>query len=378
VSELPIARPLFGAEEEAAVARVLRSGWVMQGPEVEAFERELAAFCDAPFACAVSSGTAALELALRAAGVQPGDEVVTVSHSFIATANAIRLCGATPVFVDIERDTLNLDARLLDAAIGPRTRAVLLVHQLGMPADLPAVVAFCEQRGLALVEDAACALGSEHEVKGAWERIGRPRGAMACFSFHPRKLVTTGEGGMVTTRDAALDTRVRRLRQHGADPRGHFLETAPNFRLTDLQAAVGRVQLQRLPAQLAERRAQVERYRRGLAALPVDFPVEPAGRLSNWQTLCVSVQPRLGRPDAQAVVDALAAEGIGARRGVQNAHEQPAYADPSSHRVAGSLVESERAARHGLCLPLFPGLAGADIDRVVASLGRALQRGRSA
>jgi dTDP-4-amino-4,6-dideoxygalactose transaminase len=360
---------VFSADEEAALARVLRSGWIMQGPEVEAFEAELATFCDARYVCAVSSGTAALHLALLAVGVAPGDEVVTVSHSFIATANAIRLCGATPVFVDIERDTLDLDATRVDAAIGPRTRAVLVVHQLGMPADLLALVALCTRRGIALVEDAACALGSEIEIASAWERIGRPRGAAATFSFHPRKLVTTGDGGAVTTRDAAIDARVRRLRQHGADPRGVFLESAPNYRLTDLQAAVGRVQLGRLPAQLTERRAQVERYRGALASLPIDFPVEPTGRLCNWQSLCVRL--RAGT-DAQGVVDALANEGIHARRGVQNAHEQPAYADPASHRVSGTLEESERAAREGLCLPLYPGLAEDDIKRVQSALSAIL------
>ncbi len=195
-----------------------------------------------------------------------------------------------PVFVDIERETLNMDATRVDAALGPRTRAVLVVHQLGMPADLLALVALCARRDVALVEDAACALGSEIELANSWERIGRPRGAAATFSFHPRKLVTTGDGGAVTTRDAAIDARVRRLRQHGADPRGVFLESAPNYRLTDLQAAVGRVQLGRLPAQLSERRAQVEQYRSALAQVPVDFPVEPAGRLSNWQSLCVRLR----------------------------------------------------------------------------------------
>jgi dTDP-4-amino-4,6-dideoxygalactose transaminase len=157
------------------------------------------------------------------------------------------------------------------------------------------------------------------------------------------------------------------------DPHGRFLESASNHRLSDLQAAVGRVQLSRLPVQLVERRAQVEQYRAHLSALPVDFPVEPPGRLSNWQSLCVRLPTQI---DAQGVVDALAQDGIGARRGVQNAHEQPAYADPRSHRVVGALTESERAARHGLCLPLFPGLAEADIARVAASLRAAIERPR--
>ena len=366
---IPIARPLFGAEEEAAAMRVLRSGWIMQGDEVAAFEREVGAYAGAPLACAVSSGTAALHLALLAVGVSPGDEVIAPSHSFIATANAIVLCGATPVFVDIDRETFNLDARLVDAAISPKTRAVLAVHQLGMPADLAALVAICDRAGVALVEDAACAIGSEINLDGAWEKIGRPRGVAACFSFHPRKLITTGDGGVVTTRDAAIDARVRRLRQHGADPRGTFVEPGLNYRMTDLQAAVGRVQLGRLPSILVERRAQVERYRTKLAAIGLAAPVEPAGRTSNWQSLCVRIPAEVTQT---AVLDALAAQGIGARPSVSNAHEQPAYADPHSHRVVGSLDESERAARHAICLPLYPGMDDATVDRVVDRLAVAV------
>ncbi len=366
---IPIARPLLGLEEEQAVTRVLRSGWLMQGPEVEAFERELAAYVGAEHACAVSSGTAALHLALLAVGVSPGDEVVTVSHSFIATANAIRLCGATPVFVDIERATLDIDPRLVEVAIGPRTRAVLAVHQLGMPCELEALVALCARAGVALVEDAACAIGSEVAIAGQWEKIGRPRGALATFSFHPRKILTTGDGGMIVTRDAALDARVRRLRQHGMDPGGRFLEVAPNYRMSDLQAAVGRVQLGRLPQMLAERRAQVERYRVRLAPLGLVVPVEGANARSNWQTLCVRL--RADRA-VEPVLAMLASAGIHARRGVSNAHEQPAYADPASHRVAGPLTESEWAYREALCLPLYPGMTESELDRVVTALERAL------
>ena len=362
---IPIARPQLGVEEEEAALRVLRSGWIMQGPEVAAFERELSTFVDAPYACAVSSGTAALHLALIAVGVGPGDEVVAPSHSFIATANAVRLCGATPVFVDIQQGTYNLDARLLMDAITSQTRAVLVVHQLGMPAELGEIVAHCEMRGVALVEDAACALGSEIKLGEHWERIGRPRGAAACFSFHPRKLVTTGDGGMITTRDAAIDERVRRLRQHGADPRGTFLEPAFNYRMTDLQAAVGRVQLGRLPGLLTERRAQVERYRAALVPLGLEVPVEPVDRLSNWQSLCVRLPTAL---DPAAIVDALAAEQIGVRRGVSNAHEQPAYEAKGCYRAAGALLLSERAWRHGLCLPMYPGMTDDEIARVVAAL----------
>src|ERR1700744_6274219 len=253
--DVPMARPFLGVEEEAAAARVLRSGWIMQGPEVAAFEREFGDFVGAPHACAVSSGTAALHLGLLAVGVRPGDEVITVSHSFVATANSVRYCGATPVFVDIEPESYNIDPAQIEAAIGPRTRAILCVHQLGQPCDLRAIVALARRRGLALVEDAACAAGSEIEWEGRWERIGKPPGRVACFSFHPRKLITTGDGGMVTTRDPALDERMRAWRSHTAAAG----QVGFNYRLTDVQASIGRVQLLRLPGLLAERQGLVDR-----------------------------------------------------------------------------------------------------------------------
>src|SRR5688572_25602194 len=212
---IPIARPSLGQDEAAAVNRVLASGWITQGPEVAAFEREFAEYVGAPHACAVSNCTTALHLSLLVAGVQPGDEVITVSHSFIATANAVRHAGAIPVFVDVERDTWNIDPALIERSITPTTKAILAVHQIGMPCDLGRLVSLAEQRRIPLIEDAACAIGSEVRWQDEWTRIGRPHGDIACFSFHPRKILTTGDGGMITTRHAAWDQRCRLLRQHG-------------------------------------------------------------------------------------------------------------------------------------------------------------------
>src|SRR5436190_22175267 len=212
---IPVARPWMDEQEAAAGRRAILSGWVRQGPEVAAFEREFAEAVGAAHACASSSCTTALHLALLAAGVGPEDEVITVSHSFIASANAIRYCGATPVFVDIDLATFNIDPALVDAAVGPRTKAILAVHQIGMPCDLPALTAIAARHGVPLVEDAACAVGSELEWQGGWQRIGRPHGDVACFSFHPRKLLSTGDGGMLTTDNTDLDRRFRLLRQHG-------------------------------------------------------------------------------------------------------------------------------------------------------------------
>src|SRR5215510_8419698 len=183
LTRIPITAPWLDEQELAAVARPLKSGWLTQGPEVAAFEREFAAYVGAPYACAVSNCTTALHLALLALGVGPGDEVITVSHSFIATANAIRYSGATPVFVDIDLATFNIDPALVEAAIGPRTKAILAVHQIGMPCDLAALTAIAARHGVPLVEDAACAVGSEVEWHGRWQRIGRPHGDISCFSF---------------------------------------------------------------------------------------------------------------------------------------------------------------------------------------------------
>jgi dTDP-4-amino-4,6-dideoxygalactose transaminase len=193
--QIPVAKPVLDEQEVEAVRRVILSGWVTQGPEVAAFEQEFAEFVGAAHACAVSNCTTALHLALLAVGVTAGDEVITVSHSFIATANAIRYCGATPVFVDVEADGFNIDPDEIEAAITPRTKAIICVHQLGMPCDLHRIVEIATRHSIPVIEDAACATGSEIFWKGRWEKIGKPHGDIACFSFHPRKVVTTGTAG---------------------------------------------------------------------------------------------------------------------------------------------------------------------------------------
>ena len=380
-ARIPIVRPSLGDEEIAAVSRVIRSGWLSQGPEVAAFEREFAAAVGTVHAVAMANCTVALQAALIAVGVEPGDDVITVSHSFVATANAVVAAGARPVFVDVRPGTLGMDPAALERAITPRTRAILCVHQIGIPCDLERIMAIADARGLPVVEDAACAIGSELRWQGRWERIGRPRGLVACFSFHPRKVVTTGDGGMLTTGDDAIAARLRLLRQHAmtiSDTARHesqtvvfeqYLEPAFNFRMTDLQAAIGRVQLARLDDIVAERRRLASVYQEAFRAHPVlDVLVEEPWSRTNWQSYPVFLRQGSGVTQA-AAMQHLYDQGIACKRGIGNAHQEPAYAGRSNWAKAASesLAESERLRDRTMLLPLFHGMSREEQDRVIAA-----------
>ncbi len=394
--DIPVAKPWTDAREVEAVERVIRSGWVTQGPEVAAFEKEFASFVGAPFACAVSSCTTALHLALLAVGVAPGDEVITVSHSFIATANSIRYCGAIPVFVDVDPFTFNINPSLIESVISPRTRAILCVHQMGMPCDLEAICEVAKRHGLFVIEDAACAAGSEILWKGRWEKIGKPHGDIACFSFHPRKILTTGDGGMLTTNREEWDRKFRLWRQHGMTVpdsvrhRAHevifesYDSLGFNYRMTDIQAAFGREQLKKLPDMLTKRRLQVSRYKVLLKDVPgLGLPQEPPWARSNWQSFCVRLQDNMNQRD---VMQSLLEKGIASRRGIMCAHREPAYEKekwscgdgPGSCGCAPNtclkLRESEQAQDHCIILPLFHEMTEEDQKRVAEAVREVCQR----
>ena len=370
---VPVARPSFGAREERAVVEVLRSGWVSQGPRVAEFERRFAQYVGAPEALAVSSCTTALHLALMAAGIRPGDEVLCPSLSFIATANAIVYAGARPVFVDIDPLTFNLDPVRIESAITGRTKAILVVHQIGLPCTLNEISEIATRRGLVVIEDAACAIGSEYDGR----LIGRPHALMACFSFHPRKILTTGEGGMITTSDRDTAARLRRMRQHAmnvSDLARHsankvvfesYDEIGYNYRMTDLQAALGLVQLERLPEMLARRRSIAMRYSTRLAAIPwLIVPTEPQNCRHNFQSYMVRL-----RADAPVNRDELMQEllnrGVSSRKGIMAIHRERPYLDEKWETL---LPVTNLVTDTALVLPLFYEMTDEEQDYVIDCL----------
>jgi dTDP-4-amino-4,6-dideoxygalactose transaminase len=366
---IPVMRPWLGEEEAAAAAEAVSSGWVAQGPRVVEFEVAFAAAIGAGYAVAVSSCTAALHLALVVAGIEPGDEVVVPSLSFIATANAVRYVGAVPKFADVDEATQNLTSATVEECLTGRTRAVILVDQAGVPADLDAMRELCAARGITVVEDAACAIGSVYR--------GQPVGAradLAAFSFHPRKLLTTGEGGMLVTPDEEVAARIRRLREHGMDVSAaqrhasrqpvieHYTELGFNYRMTDVQAAIGLVQLRKLDQLVARRRGLAQRYQTLLAGIPgLRTVADPAYGTTNYQSFWVLLSD--GFPISRdELLLRLAEAGVSARRGIMAAHLEPAYVD----YPAPPLPVTERLTTSSLILPLFHDLTQEEQNSVVS------------
>jgi perosamine synthetase len=369
---IPITRLALGDAEAAAAAAVVRSGWLMNGPQTAEFERLVAEYVGAEHAVAVSSCTTGLHLSLIAAGIGPGDEVICPSFSFIATANAIRYCGATPVFVDIDPRTYNIDPDLIEAAVTPRTRAILPVSQIGLPADIPGVMTVAARHGLAVIEDAAPSLGATVH--------GRRLGALSdltCFSFDARKILTTGEGGMVTTNDGAAAERIRRLRAHAASvstadrdrAQKVVLETYPevgfNHKITDIQSAIGVVQMSRVAEIVTERQRLGRRYGELLAGQDgVETPYVPDGFTHVYQSY--NVRLHTDRTQEEVMV-AMMELGIATRR-IFAIHTQPAYADLPT----GRLPHTDEAAARTILLPMFVGLTDDEQDQVVNALDKCL------
>jgi perosamine synthetase len=370
-------RPFFGAEEEQAVVAVLRSGWVAGGPRLVAFERRFAMLCGARHAVGVSSWTTGAFLVLKALGIGPGDEVLVPSLTFIASVNVISHAGATPVFVDVDPATYNIDVDDACRKIGPRTKAIMPVDQLGMPCEIDRILTLAQQHDLLVLQDAACALGSRFR--------GDPVGYLspvAAFSLHARKVVTTGEGGIIVTNDAEFAARLRRLRHQGmssSDFERHqatattfesYPEIGYNFRMTDIQAAIGLCQLDRLDEMLAARRRVAERYTAFLSNHPyLEPPFVPPHVTPNWQSYQIRVRAS-GRFDRNGLMEALHAAGIATRRGVMASHLELPY-----RAMDARLPATEAAAAECLQLPIHSGMGEVETERVLAVLEQTYRRG---
>lgn len=368
---IPLTRPLIGEAEAEASRRPILSGWLTQGPEVAAFEQEFATYTGAQHATAVSNCTTALHLALLTIGVETDSEVITVSHSYVATANVVRYCNATPVFVDIEPTTSNIDPSKIAAAISPRTQAILCVHQMGLPCNMAVILEIAQKHGLPVVEDAACASGSEIFWNGQWEKVGKAHGDIACFSFHPRKVITTGDGGMITTNNPAYDQQFRLLRQHGMSVNDRVRHNANqvifeehsvvgyNYRMTDVQASIGREQLKRLPGIVEARRRIGARYQQLLKAIPdLTIPQEPEWARTNWQSFWVRLPDGVNQ---RTVMQGMLDRGVATRRGIMNAHREQPYQREEGY----NLPESEQAQDRNIILPLYPQMTDEEQEYVV-------------
>lgn len=371
---IPIAKPFVNEAEAQAAYDTILSGWITQGPRVAEFEEKFAAYTGSAHAVALSNCTTALHLCMIVSGIGPGDEVICPSLSYIASSNSILYVGATPVFAEIDPSNYNLDIKDVEQRITPKTRAILLVHQIGMPADIDAFTQLAKKHNLLIIEDAACAIGSEYNGK----RIGS-HGDLVCFSFHPRKVISTGDGGMITTSNKEFAERLKLLRQHGMSVNAaarhqsskiifeEHVAVGYNYRLTDIQAAVGIQQLAKLEQIVKDRRAIAYQYHEAFSKIDcIELPYEPAGCFSNYQSYSVLLKEncKVSRNDLmQLMMD----EGVSTRRGVMTSHREPAYA----HFCQGvSLPVTERVSDNSIILPLYVPMLQEDVQKVISVFTR--------
>ena len=361
-----LAAPHVDAADIEAVSDVLRSGHLVQGRQVAAFEAELSSAVGSAHSVAVNSCTSALHLALLALGVTQGDEVLVPAFSWPATANVVAFCGAVPVFVDIEEKSFGMDPVALNAVLRrhPSVKAIVPVHPFGEMADVPKILAESEPRGISIIEDAACALGSilDSRPAGRW-------GIMGCYSFHPRKAITTGEGGVIVTDDAILARRLRMLRNHGLDPEAatpDFVLAGLNLRMTDLQAALGRTQLRKLDMLIASRRTQAAKYTSLLAGSSVTVPIARSASTHVFQSFVVLV-PADRASERDAIIARMRADGVEASIGTHHIPLTTFYRSRFGY-APGDFPVADAVARRSIALPLHPLLTADDQNRVVAVL----------
>ncbi len=374
-----LAIPSIDEDDLQAVRDVLVSGFLVQGQWVRDFEQKVAQLTGMRHAVAVSNGTAALHLALLALDVRPGDLVPVTAYSWIATANAIELCGAQPVFVDIEPDTFNLDPAALEAALkrltanretAGRIKAILPIHAFGQLANMPEILKIAGLHGLPVVEDAACALGAQLDGKqaGSWATLGT-------FSFHPRKAITTGEGGMITTNDDTLAWKMRALRNHGLDPAApapDFVMPGFNYRMTDFQAALGASQMKRLDCLLASRRCLAANYDKLLKGAPVTVPAVANNSEPVYQSYVCLLPPEAAASRAN-LIQKLKQEEIETTIGTWHM-PMSSYFRARYHFRTGDFPATDDVFARSLSLPIYEGLSAEAQERVVSALLKHLNR----
>ena len=375
---VPITKPYITGDEEKEVVKVLRSGWLAQGPQSEKFEKMVAGFVGSKYTVAFNSCTSALHTALILSGVGEGDEVIVPSFSFIATANSVLHTGARPVFVDIDERTYNIAPEKIEKAITKKTKAIMPVHQLGLPADMDLILKLAGKYNLKVIEDAACAIGSEYKGR----KIGAGSG-ISCFSFHPRKVITTGEGGVITTNSKSVSDKAKIIRSHGASISDLARHSAKkvlfekykvlgyNYRMSDLEAAVGIVQMEKLPRILRMRRKLAGRYSGRLGKIDcLDVPYVPGYAEPNFQSYIVRLKKNSPKSQKQVIQESQA-RGIATRPGVMAIHLEPFY----RRKYEGiSLPVTEECARSTILLPLFPQMSEKEQDYVIENLEEVLKK----
>ena len=374
---IPIAKPYLTQDEAQAAYDTILTGWITQGPRVAEFEEKFAEYTGSRFAVAVSSCTTALHLSMIVSDIGPDDEVICPSMSYIATANSIRYVGAIPVFAEVDPDTFNINLIDAEKKITSKTKAILIVHQIGMPAEIDAFARLCAKYQLKLIEDAACAIGSTYNDR----RIGC-HSELVCFSFHPRKVISTGDGGMITTPREDYYLRLKQLRQHGmsVDDRirhesnktvfENYAELGYNYRMTDIQAAVGIQQLKKLDWIVQERRKIAHHYIQGLKEIEcIRFQHESENCVSNYQSFSLYLDP-MCPISRNFLIDKLLEKGIATRRGVMTAHREVAYM-PSGQSM--TLPASEEASDRSILIPLYIPMSLEEIDYIIETIKAVLK-----